>query len=56
MGIHTYIPANEVALGFLRRSNISFRSLIITRLADGRGVGTVDGVILGWVDDVDIGL
>lgn len=37
MGVHTCIPPKELALGFRWTSNISFRSLTTTRLAEGRG-------------------
>ena len=48
----TCIPPKELALGFRWTSNISFRSLTTTRLADGRGVieTILEGAIGGNTD------
>ena len=52
--IRTCIPPNALDFGFLSTSRISFRWLMMTRLADGRGIGTGLGATDGLVAEADI--
>jgi hypothetical protein len=46
------MPPKDLALGFRWTSNISFRSLTTTRLAEGRGVS--EAILVGAIgEDVD---